>query len=150
MQLIKILFLQIRLFVTSITLAISQIYTNKLRSMLTITGIIIGVASVATIISVLTSFEKSILQDFKNFGANKIFVYPSHPDTDDNYYLSWNEYIFKPEQFKGLLKNCDHVEKVTRLCRESYPIKYNQISVNNISIHGVDPDWHDIENKNYS
>ena len=53
---------------------------NKVRSLLTTLGIIIGVASVTAVIAILTGMKNQILTEFETFGANKIFIFPDRPD----------------------------------------------------------------------
>lgn len=49
---------------------------RKLRSYLTILGIVIGVASIVALVTVSQSLEKSIQSAFEDFGTDKINVFP--------------------------------------------------------------------------
>jgi len=60
-------------------LALSQIWANKLRSILTTFGIIIGVAAVTAVVAALSGLKKSVLTEFETFGTNKIFIFPRSP-----------------------------------------------------------------------
>ena len=57
-------------------LALGQIWSNKVRSILTTIGIVIGVASVTGVIAALTGLKTSVLSEFESFGTNKIFILP--------------------------------------------------------------------------
>lgn len=50
--------------------------TNKVRSVLTTLGIIIGVASVILLISIGTGLQNYVTQQFQNLGSNVIYVMP--------------------------------------------------------------------------
>ncbi len=50
---------------------------RKLRSYLTILGIVIGVASIVALVTVSQSLEKSIQAAFEEFGTDKITVFPA-------------------------------------------------------------------------
>ncbi len=50
--------------------------THKLRSFLTILGIVIGVAAVITLMSIGRGAEADILARFETLGANVVFIYP--------------------------------------------------------------------------
>lgn len=54
----------------AISLAIGQIWANKVRSMLTALGIIVGVASVTAVIAALSGLKSRVLGEFESFGAN--------------------------------------------------------------------------------
>ena len=55
-------------------LAVNSIRHRKLRSWLTVVGIIIGVAAIISLITMSRSLEGTIQQQFETFGANRIFV----------------------------------------------------------------------------
>ena len=65
----------------SLILALSQIRTNKVRSILTTIGIVIGIASVTAVIAALTGLKAKVLGAFESFGTNKIFINPDVPRT---------------------------------------------------------------------
>lgn len=60
------------IFTTSVT----GLKTNKARSFLTILGIVIGISSVVTALSVGQGAEKMILDQMASLGANNIFIEP--------------------------------------------------------------------------
>ena len=55
-------------------LAINSIRHRRLRSWLTVIGIIIGVAAIISLITASRSLESTIEQQFEQFGANRIIV----------------------------------------------------------------------------
>lgn len=55
-------------------LAINSIFHRKLRSWLTIIGIVIGVAAIISLITISRGLENSITSQFEQFGANRILV----------------------------------------------------------------------------
>ncbi|MEA4814581.1 MAG: ABC transporter permease [Oscillospiraceae bacterium] len=56
-------------------MAIKSIMVNKGRSFLTMLGIIIGIASVMTIVSVVNGLNKKTMQYYESMGTNKVTVY---------------------------------------------------------------------------
>ena len=60
----------------AVLLAISAIRRNKLRSMLTVLGIIIGVASVITMVTVGNGATASVASNINSLGANVLNVMP--------------------------------------------------------------------------
>lgn len=59
----------------NVSLAISSLKANKLRALLTMLGIIIGIASVITIVTVGDSLAASINDEMSGFGARNINMY---------------------------------------------------------------------------
>ncbi|MFH1015776.1 MAG: ABC transporter permease, partial [Chloroflexota bacterium] len=64
----------------SMTIAIRSLFANKLRSSLTMLGIIIGVGAVITLMSVGQGAQSSITQAFQDMGTNVVYVQPKNPD----------------------------------------------------------------------
>jgi putative ABC transport system permease protein len=58
----------------SIRTAWTSIFANKLRSSLTMLGIIIGVSAVVLLVALGNGFQKSMQQTFENLGASALYV----------------------------------------------------------------------------
>jgi putative ABC transport system permease protein len=55
-------------------MALSSVWTNRFRSMLTILGIVIGITTVVSVASLLTGLRKGIVVFFQELGPDNIFV----------------------------------------------------------------------------
>ena len=60
--------------IESIKVALSSLWSNKMRSFLTMLGIIIGISSVITIVSLGQGSQAKISQEFEKFGANRVNI----------------------------------------------------------------------------
>jgi putative ABC transport system permease protein len=60
-------------------LALSSLIRNRLRSLLTILGIVIGVAAVVALVSFGQSYQSYVDSQFQGIGANTLFVSASTP-----------------------------------------------------------------------
>ena len=58
--------------------AINALKRNKMRSFLTMLGIIIGVASVITMLAIGQGSKKSIQDQIASMGSNMLFVMPGN------------------------------------------------------------------------
>lgn len=67
----------------NVLLAIAGLRTNKMRSLLTMLGIIIGISSVIAIVSVGNSLTASFKDTMESFGSNNIIVYIREKGTED-------------------------------------------------------------------
>ena len=63
-------------FLENLRIALRGLAVNKLRSILTMLGIIIGVGAVIALISVGQGFESYITEQFASLGTNLLFVVP--------------------------------------------------------------------------
>ncbi len=57
-------------------MALTALFANKLRSLLTMLGVIIGVAAVIALVSVGMGVRKGITSNFESLGANTIIIMP--------------------------------------------------------------------------
>jgi putative ABC transport system permease protein len=141
----------LRFLYQSIYLALGQVWANKMRSFLTMLGIIIAVASVTAVIAALSGLKAKILSQVKTFGTNSIFMWPTRPTTGPMQNASWWDIRFRPEQFDKLLTHCP---SVSRIGRETglgqYTISLRDKSVERVQVTGVEPPVHLIEGRTVS
>src|SRR5690242_9209329 len=116
MSILRLIAAPLILVYQSIFLALGQIWANKLRSMLTTIGIIIGVASVTAVIAALTGLKQNVLSEFESIGTNKIFVLPWPPYTGRRQIYRWRDLRFRPHDFDTMLEHCPSVDCFTRQC----------------------------------
>ncbi|WP_147819784.1 ABC transporter permease [Salidesulfovibrio onnuriiensis] len=64
------------MFTQAVLLALSEIRRNWLRSLLTVLGIVIGVASVVAMVTLGQGATKRITSEISELGGNMLFVYP--------------------------------------------------------------------------
>jgi len=147
MIVLRLPFILLRLLVQSALLALGQIWANKSRSVLTTTGIIIGVASVTAVIAGLTGLKTKVLSDFQTVGTNRIIIQASRPETGPLHYVPWFRLRFYPEQVEGLLEHCPSLTLVTRSTSIAGPVRRGQKQIDNVNVMGIDPAWHKLENR---
>ena len=58
----------------NLSIAMSAVWAHRLRSGLTILGIVIGITTVVTVASLLTGLRKGIVDFFREFGPDNIFI----------------------------------------------------------------------------
>lgn len=66
-------------FTESFRIALDGLLTNRLRSSLTMLGIIIGVGAVIGLVSLGRGVENFVASEFQSLGSNVLFVYASAP-----------------------------------------------------------------------
>ena len=69
----------------NITLAITSLKSNKMRALLTMLGIIIGIAAVIAIFTVGNSLTISIEESLQSMGSNDVYVVVSERSQDHDY-----------------------------------------------------------------
>lgn len=71
-------------FIESFLMSIAAIKAHKLRSFLTMLGIIIGITSVICVVALAKGSQESIIQDINKMGTNTIHINPGRGPGDRN------------------------------------------------------------------
>lgn len=136
-------------FIESIKLAFTSISVNKLRSFLTMLGIIIGISSVITITTIGNSLKQTIASTMNDLGgSNLIYAYVNaHYPEDEDDWDTWvypdmtdEDYITDEDikNFKAAFP--DEVQSVIVSNNLADSAVYNKDSYSsNVSILGVSP-----------
>jgi len=70
--------------------AVGSIRSHRMRSFLTMLGVIIGVASVICIVSLLQGLTQSVMNEFQGIGGNALSIH-AHTSTEDRMIGKWNK-----------------------------------------------------------
>lgn len=121
----------------SFKLAIKAILSNKIRSLLTMLGIIIGVAAVIILVSIVAGYMGEMVQQFEEMGVNKITIFCRNMNTrhmdDDDMYSFWDEH---PEWISGLSPS---------VSLNNAKIKSGSENLESTTISGVSEDYLEIQ-----
>ncbi len=63
----------------NLKMALDTLRTNKMRSFLTVLGVVIGVVTVMVIASFISGIDHAVTQQIESFGTNSIFLYKYDP-----------------------------------------------------------------------
>jgi putative ABC transport system permease protein len=135
------------LFYQSVVLALSQIWANKMRSVLTTIGIVIGVASVSAVIAALTGLKGYVLSNFESLGTNKLFIFPDRPDYGPLRNAPFYMIRFRPELFSGMEQFCPSLKNFSRTTQSSLLARYGEKRVEDVDVSGIEASWHEIERR---
>src|ERR1700684_3489291 len=92
-------------FKETVTMAMSTLRANKLRSGLTILGIVIGVMTVITISSVVNGLNQSVSGLVESLGSNVLFVFrfPAFPGRPTTQVLTRKQLTYDDAMAMGML-----------------------------------------------
>ena len=133
---------QFILFYECIKMAIYSLKYHKIRSFLTMLGIIIGITSVVLVLALGRSAKKQILDDIQQLGPNTLEIFPGKNFGDLD---AWKIDTLKIEDARSL-GQFNFVEHVS--VKITYPstLSYKNISINCL-VNGVDSAYSSIRNQ---
>jgi putative ABC transport system permease protein len=134
-------------YIQAIALALSQIWVNKARSFLTALGIIIGVASVTSVIAALSGLKTKVLTEFEKIGANKMLIFPDRPDNAPRNRYPWEVVRLKPRELELIRDNCPSIVELSPQTTFGASVQYGSEFREGINVTGIWPAWSRIENR---
>ena len=136
----------IRVLIQTVLIALSQLWANGLRALLTTLGIVIGVAATVSTIAATQGLRSYVLDQFATFGANKVWIFPHFPDNQRDKY-SWRQVRITPTQINGVLGSCPSIARITPIMEMTLGVSNGERSKGSVKVTGIRPDWHTIETR---
>lgn len=136
----------LRVLVQTFILALTQIWTNKVRAALAMLMIVIGVAALIVIIGSSEGFKQNILKEFSSFGANKVWIFPRRPNEARDRY-SWRQIRMTVKEADGLPANCPSLMRMTPMLDFTTDVQFGELRKPFVQVRGIRPVWHDIEDR---
>lgn len=124
-------------------LAISSLFRNKMRTLLTMLGIIIGIASVIAMVSLGQASTKNVQSELSSMGSNMIMVMPARQMRGGVNMGNASSKSLDENDLNALKNNTVYVAKVSPMVGSSKQLVFGS---NNhpCSINGVSEDYLDI------
>jgi putative ABC transport system permease protein len=134
-------------------IALKALWINKVRSFLTMLGVIIGVGSVVLLTSIGTGLQSFVSEQFDALGSNIIFVVPGNPFGDGGGFGNQQQAIL--ERFRPTLKRAQ-LDKIIRDNRDIIldgtataagvaQMRYRDVS-SNITLYGITASYEQVQN----
>ena len=133
--------------IENLRLSFQGIWAHKMRSFLTMLGIIIGIASIIAIVSTIKGTSEQIKEDLIGSGNNTVSVTLREGDSDYDPEYSYSNAtppIIRQEQ-KDEIMQLDHVENATFYYSRSYSssVYYQNTSFQGGKVLGIDKNYLD-------
>lgn len=135
------------------TIAIKALWVNKVRSFLTMLGVIIGVGSVVLLTSIGTGLQAYVTEQFDALGSTVVFVVPGNPFGDGGGFGNQQQAVL--ERFRPTLKrsqldkiirdNRDVITDGTATAAGLAQMRYQDVS-RNVSLYGITERYEFVQN----
>ncbi len=110
-------------FIETFWQSFDSLKTNKLRSFLTMLGIVMGVFSIITIMAISNAAEAYVNEQFEKIGANTITITYEDRNVSENYWLTLNDL--------ELVKNAaPEIKNIATMIQKSGSIRVDQETKN--------------------
>ena len=128
----------------SFLMAWASLIANKMRSILTMLGIIIGVAAVIALVSIGNGVKQDIQNSISSLGSNLLMVMPGAPRTPGVRPTAGSMKSLKVADYEAIAK-LDGVKAVSPMTNGAYVVIYQNKNWTT-SVSGVNADYLDVNN----
>ncbi|NMD68953.1 FtsX-like permease family protein [Bacillus sp. DNRA2] len=122
-------------FGQALKIAFKNILANKLRSMLTMLGIIIGISAVIALVSLGQGASKSVSDDISGLGTTKVSINLSGNSEEEM--VTYEDVL--------AFEDLEEVEAVAPTVSGSGTLKNGTTSMDSVTIQGVTPSYQNVE-----
>jgi putative ABC transport system permease protein len=137
----------IRLISESFRFALVALVVNKVRTILSLLGITIGIFSIISVFSVFDSLEKAIRDDINSLGDNILFIQKWPWMAGGNDYPWW-KYWQRPEasmrEMQEIEKSVSSAQSFAFIVNVSRDISRNNITISDVQINAVSHDYAEV------
>lgn len=142
----------LRLFRESYLFALRALVVNKVRTLLSLLGITIGIFSVISVLTVFDSIEYTLRKDIESLGSNVLFIqkwpFIGSPD------MPWWEYMKRPEtrigEMEEIQKRSSLSEAAAYYVGTNRNVKHSGVTYENATIVAVSHDYDKVDALNIS
>ena len=134
----------------AVRLALQSLWANKLRSILTLIGVVIGVASVIMVITLVAGVNKFVATKIYGYGAD-VFTASKQPSvvfSDAEYIKYQRRKDLKIDAYKAVAERCEACAATGAMASKTGSVVYGTHSATDIDIRGWTWDMPSIYNIN--
>jgi putative ABC transport system permease protein len=119
-------------------LALQSLWANKMRTILTLIGVVMGVASVIMVITLVNGANRYVATKLSGYGADVFTVtrMASVIFSADDYFRYQKRKILRMEDYQAIRDHCTECSEVGALLSRSTNVFYNGHSSNNTDVRG--------------
>ena len=137
------------LFSESFMMALTSLYANKMRSLLTMLGIIIGVGAVIALVSVGMGVRSNVTSSIASLGSNMLIISPGASNKGGVRGAAGSRQTLKYDDAKAIKSKVKDIDYVSPTVQTSYQIVYGNQNWNT-TVEGVTPEFMSIRSLSVS
>lgn len=139
-----------RLFGESLRFAWHALTNNKLRTLLSLLGVTIGILAIISVFTVVDSLENNVRDSVGKLGTDVIYIQKWPWGADDGGEYKWWEFWQRPHvklnELPKLQEQCQNAAAITFMVNANRTVKYGNDHVENVEIMATSYEWNKIRN----
>ncbi len=131
-----------RQILESVKIALAALWANKMRSILTLIGVILGVTTIIAIVSLITGMNQYVAAEISNLGAMTFIVDREGIITsDEQWWDRRNRKKLTVEDMEAIGETCTNCDLVAGRDLTRRKVKFGNRYVNDVYIMGATAEW---------
>ena len=127
----------------AVRIALQSLWANKLRSALTLLGVVIGVAAVIAVVTFVNGINGYVAEKIFNLGADVFIVFKVSPAVTniDHFLEGEKRKDLTMEDYQAAVEACRHCQYLGAALRNmSGHVKYSEQEIKDTTIQGITPE----------
>jgi len=133
----------LKLLKESVLFAINALVVNKLRSILSLLGITIGIFAIISVFTVLDALEKNLRDSITSLGDNVVFIQKWPWEFGGDY--AWWKYLNRPEpsikEMDDIMRQCQSAQAITYMVSLRRTVQQENNSIEGVEVMVVSQDY---------
>ncbi|MGH8003933.1 MAG: ABC transporter permease, partial [Limisphaerales bacterium] len=126
----------------SVKISLSSLRANKLRSILTLIGVIIGVMSIITMVSLISGFNKLVADQLATLGSTTFIVEKFGIIlSEDDWFDAMKRKDLTLADYQAVVDGCSECEEVAIQKASNRKVKYGREHFSRVPIVGITPNY---------
>lgn len=118
--------------------ALRALRANKLRTMLATMGVVMGVATVCTMLAIIQGLNKAFAEQFRYIGSAVMYVQKWPWVVTDDWWIYSNRKEITFENYQFLNERSEYAEAITGICGFQHYVKGQYATLSGVTVLGVD------------
>lgn len=138
----------LKLSIESLFFALQAVVVNRLRSLLSLLGITIGIFAIISVFTIFDSLEMNIRESLSSLGSNIIYIQKWPWTEEDGGEFQWWQYVNRPvpniQEYEQLQSRITKAENVSFVVSAGSNVRHLDNQIDNINFMGVSDEFQNI------
>jgi putative ABC transport system permease protein len=130
-------------FWETVAIAVASLRANKLRTLLTVVGVVIGIGTIIGMLSLINGINRSVMTEFDRLGPNVLYVTTDEPGL----HVGLDRRERNPvtdEEVNSLRRRCLSLDEISIVGEARGKVAYRGNKTGMLNVRGVDAEYVDI------
>lgn len=147
---LQTMFKALKLSIESLIFALQAVVVNRLRTILSLLGITIGIFAIISVFTIVDSLEMNIRESLSSLGSDIVYVQKWPWTEESGGEFKWWQYVNRPvpniQEYEQLRSRLTKAEAIAFVVSTGTNVKFKENQIENINFMGVTSGFETIRN----